>query len=455
MKHSIMLILILGLRGLLSAQDFPAIGKPCPAFEVSNVINFTKTVATNNDFKGKWLIISFWGTTCSASVNAMPVIEKIRDEFPDKVECLRIGEDSQRARQLYEKYTKLYNLKAPAAFENSLREKFGVYYAMHHIVLNPQGVVIAITYRVTRDNMMDFINDVPLNLPRSLDVNEVTQQQRVDYNKLLLMDGNGGADSVFIQRSIIAPWNKDMGVARMDFIEKSAIINNRFQVVGASLEWLYRLAYGDTTFSFPTTIPEDVTSYGNLSRTAIIEVADTKPFEVNFETGQGLYDYSLAAPSGKINAAYKVKAIMQRDLQNTFDYGVRVEKRKLPCYRLVATRQARKKLKTRSSERMADYTLDRVVLKNQPVKMLIPALINNIQYGPPVIDRTRIKGNIDITLDAVIVDQQDLERGLKEAGLSLRLARKRMRVIVIRDKAKTKKAGNEVVPRRQSQACTV
>jgi hypothetical protein len=67
MRH--VLFILLGCYYFLSSAkgqnvDYPEIGKPCPEFRLNNVYYFKKAYVTNNDFKGKWLVLDLFSTGC-------------------------------------------------------------------------------------------------------------------------------------------------------------------------------------------------------------------------------------------------------------------------------------------------------------------------------------------------------------------------------------------------------
>src|SRR6201999_1317282 len=45
-------------------------------------------------FKGKLLILDFWGVTCSSCIAEMPKMQRLQQEFGDKIQILLVTRDS-------------------------------------------------------------------------------------------------------------------------------------------------------------------------------------------------------------------------------------------------------------------------------------------------------------------------------------------------------------------------
>src|SRR6185437_13958510 len=100
-----------------------------------------------------------------------------------------------------------------------------------------------------------------------------------DSKKPLLINGNGGNDTIFLFRSVLAKWNGILGLSQR-FIS-TEYYKARVQVIGQPLESLYVLAYGDTLFSDPDLRGS---SYGKLWPQPIIDVKDSDAFHQDFNT---------------------------------------------------------------------------------------------------------------------------------------------------------------------------
>ena len=126
--------------------------------------------------------------------------------------------------------------------------------------------------------------------------------------------------------------------------------------------------------------------------------------------------------------------VLQRELHNWFNYEIKLEIRKMPYWKLIASEKAKINLPTKVHKSFYQG-IPHVGFKakNYPLKNLIVQLWANNQGEPPFIDETGIKGNIDISLDCVLTNLDDVKKALGKYGLNLIKGEKDMKVIVIRD----------------------
>jgi hypothetical protein len=123
---------------------------------------------------------------------------------------------------------------------------------------------------------------------------------------------------------------------------------------------------------------------------------------------------------------------MQRDLQTFFGYEAKVETRMCPYWKLIATDQAKIKLKTKGGPPFfkgivkASFTA-----RNWDFGNLIRS-IRDFNDGI-FFDETGITGNVDISMDCIMTDLNDIRKSLQTNGLDLVPAEKPMKVLVISD----------------------
>ena len=102
-------------------------------------------------------------------------------------------------------------------------------------------------------------------------------------SKPLLINGNGGDDTTFLFRSVLARSVSGFQNYSSNFI-RSQYFGNRVQIVGAPVMELYDLAYGDTNFRF---LPDfRGHAYGNWTLNPVLEVTDSTDFITGFLFGQ-------------------------------------------------------------------------------------------------------------------------------------------------------------------------
>jgi hypothetical protein len=205
---------------------------------------------------------------------------------------------------------------------------------------------------------------------------------------------------------------------------------SRFEVIGYDLKRLYRIAYGDTLSHSFGPYPN---SYGKFWPQPILELRDSSDFVFKTNSAMNTYNYSLIVPNRKNSLTY-MQQIMQRDLSAYFGHEAIAEERMMPCWNLVATEGAKKKLKS-SGRKFSKIPTDRtdILLTDKPVSSLVEQLYFCFAKENPIIDLTGISTNIDIYVAGVKSDFQDIRAGLRKNGLDLVKSEKKMKVVVIRD----------------------
>jgi thiol-disulfide isomerase/thioredoxin len=443
MKESIvfqlLFIVMLPFYGrAMDTAQYPEIGKPCPEFTLNDIQYYHKTQASLADFRGKWLVLDFWSEYCAGCINGFPKMNTLKEKFGDKVEFILIGlprNNSISIRTLYEKCRKAQNLQLPVVYDKKLGDRFYTHGLPLIIVIDPQGIIQAITYALSADNIQDFISGKKPSVPRNYLLNE-DPAKNYDYNLPLLVNNNGSNEMDFLYRSVLTKWNEAMPRYSI------RLSKNRFEALGVDLKTLYKLAYiGKDTWSNGD---DDTALYGKFFSNPILEINDSSLFQL---TESNKFCYSTCFPGNivadKVNhfniiENKRLQSIIKNDLENYFGYETRIEVRKMPYYKLIATKEAKVNLKTKGGPSKAEEPngpKQGRFLKNVPIKAVISAIylsigcpINHI----PIIDETEVKDNIDIRIDAVFFDQYLKE--LKKNGLDLILGEKEMKVLVIRDK---------------------
>lgn len=417
----------------LNAQvSYPTVGSRCPDFYFNEVVNGDRKTLSLDDLKGEYVILDFWSRWCTSCIASFPHLNKIQQQFNDRLKIILVGKDDEFIRPLFQKLNKRYNLQLSCAFDEPIFKRFGIRSVPHQIWLDRNGIIKAIVSgeSISTDILEKFIAGKSLNLPVKSNLDQLEEWASYNLNKPFLMDGNGGADSSFIFRSVLTKWNRQLPILLHDGVF-TPVKNNRNSVFvsGAPLLWLYKIAYNKD--SLPTT-PQfnKPSSYGKLWYEPILELADTSLFQYTYETGKNIFCYNLTVNGAKLSWE-KMQQNMQRDLQNYFGYQVTVETRKMPYWKLIKIK-GYENLKTKGGKYRVSSRADGITLVNNPSEVLVNMLWSTHQSGPPFVDETGLTWNIDIAIDAVVTDLEDLRTELRKKGLDLVKALKDTQVIVIR-----------------------
>lgn len=115
---------------------------PAPAFTLPNLDG---KMVSLSEFKGKWVILDFWGSWCRWCVKGFPELKELTQKYGDKLAIIGIDcRDSQeRWREAVAKYeltwTNLYNNCEGES--NPLLESYAVQGFPTKVIVDPQGII--------------------------------------------------------------------------------------------------------------------------------------------------------------------------------------------------------------------------------------------------------------------------------------------------------------------------
>jgi uncharacterized protein (TIGR03435 family) len=184
----------------------------------------------------------------------------------------------------------------------------------------------------------------------------------------------------------------------------------------------------------------------------VLEVKDPARFDgsCSLDSSNCRFNYVLAVPLKQVTRENIMK-YMQQDLERAFGYQAFVDERDMPVWKLVAKPGASEKIKTKGgvSKNISleeSYSLYRgfslINVPMEDVGLWLFAYMNQTTKHP-FIDATSIKGNVDFTIEADMMDIQDVKAALQKQGFDLVLGTKKMKVLVIRD-PKSEKDKDEI-----------
>lgn len=404
-------------------NNYPKIGQPFPDLKFTDVQHYASKQLKISDLKGQWILLDFWNRFCSSCIKEFPKFDSLQKEFDGKVKVILVGyngsqlnrglsSDNIHIQNLYETVRKREQLSLTSVYDSTAFHQLGIYAGVK-LVIDPDGIVRAVTERISRNDMKTFLRGQEPKFAKFwlIDENQVKYDPKLPF----LLNGNGGNDNDFLYRSVLSEFKDYMAV---DNHVEYLIEENKLQVIGTDLASLYRFAYiGAGYINYGNAL------YGEFEHHPILELRDKSPFKVDSYFRTGMYAYSVAFPPSKNNKESVMKFV-RSDLQNYFGYQVAVEKRQMPIWKLVTIekRQSPSKL----IEGIISYPIESTY-------DLLYYIAGNANHKEPFIDATGIKGKINFTFSANLDDLQDIRRALRENGFDLIKGEKEMQVVVIRD----------------------
>lgn len=428
-KIGFVLLLLLGvsIQGgfgqTTNSSIYPETGKPCPAFFLRNIKYFAKKEATNTDFKGKWLVLDFWNKACGACIESFPKVNAMQKEFADSVQYMLVGiqDKENQIQPMYTRFREKENLRMSCAFDSTLAKKWDIYAGPFIIVIDPNGVVQAITTNFHSNEMRSFLNGARPHLNKAYRVHEDEPDTliKVDKKKPFLINNNGGNDTAFLFRSLLSHYDSKQRVLIPEDIDSIDMNgqHSRFLTMGANL-------YGLLCYAYYGLRKPDTSSHF----TPILKMRDSASFINN----KNLFCYSLDIPA-TISSKQRMQQIMQHDLENYFGFSAKIEERKYPVLRLIASEKAKEAIKTKGGKQKMSFVIPKVdwIGTNIPFAFF-KHLLDNFNHSD-IVDETGITGNIDIEINCVLVNTDDLKKGLQKLGFDLIPGERTRKVLVISD----------------------
>lgn len=402
-------------------NEYARVGEVITDYRFTNIKNHERPTAAFSDFRGKWLVVEFWYSGCRMCIESLPKIDELQKQLGNQVKFLLVGCThpsicyGSGLEDTYERLAKKLNLNLTIAFDSAIVPTWGIYMMPRIFIIDPDGVIRAETdgRDMTKEKLQRFIagGDVPFFFERDLKTT------------------SGGGEVLF--KSML---RKSSGGKVINEFYGRRLFTGKIRLTRIPLFQVFNLAYTGATswYSPPDTL------YGKYPFMPLNETRDPNLFAHVYETSEGFVDYELDLGS-RIMTREEIMMVLQEDLRAAFNFRVSIEKRILPVWKLVATSKARTNLATKHS---TPFFSDRTgsggvggftLLKGRTdlFMALITKYINKHDY--PYFDETGISGDIDITIDAPLLDFEELRTELRKNGLDLVLGQREMNAIIIRD----------------------
>jgi len=175
------------------------IGDTVPMEDIvfNNVRNYPGGKAKLSDFKGKYVVLDFWGKNCSVCIAAFPHMEELQGQFKDDIQILLVTKDTDEDLVFLSKNSSnLKNTKLPIIIGDDILSKrlFPYGSAPYHVWLDRAGKVVATTYmqETNPKNLRDLIANKKLNLLVKNEVFDDDLLNQVKNQKISLLKIGGG-----------------------------------------------------------------------------------------------------------------------------------------------------------------------------------------------------------------------------------------------------------------------
>lgn len=403
------------------------IGDSMPSITFNNIFNKPGVSISLNDYKGKLIIIDFWNRWCGTCIEAFPKMEKLQNEFGDKIKILLVTNDKDK--ELVKLFKKV---KLPALTiipnDSALNGMFPHVAVPHHVWINPDGRIQFITdgYNATAQNVSKVLEGKDVNLHVKWEATDF------DEDADLWKEGKGRLQKYINNYSFgMTSLNEFINSTYFGF--RKDTINNTcgFKFVNTALIDFYKIAFGGS-------INYQNKDFYRNNRVQFSDSSGNKFFDYPIDTDSilGWQKRNLISYESKWNLnndslAYQY---LREDANRFFPFSVKVENKEVSCYILKRAGNFNS-IKSMSKEKLYEYTDTSFILKKMPVSIIIESLngLELFKYSP-VIDETNCSSNIDINLVRAFADMATLKKQLLRNGLLLEQGKRKMRMLVISPK---------------------
>lgn len=449
-SHSLLYILFFVFNANSQSKQkiqFPVIGKPMPEFTLNNIIDYSTASIGSKNLKGKWYILDFWIMGCQPCIKSFPEVSAMAEKLKGKVEVFSVGIGAEELQKYYMPIRKKKALKIPMAFDPVLASKWQVRSYPTIFIVDDKGILRAITYETNPEKLAILIKTGENQFAKNENYRQYLQNE---VTSLYFVNGNGGNDTSFLFRSVIAKATADYssngianinqkgpGYGDLQYVSAVNVRKGLFQMSKTSLLTLYNTAFfGQDRAWITDSIYNEIVflpKYADKVLWPILNVKDSSDFRVNYKTLQGLFTYSLSVPAEKATKDFIMRA-MQLDLFKFFGYEAKLEMRKWPVWKLVVSDPNQvASLKTQGGDpKTSVYTDSFSQLINASAFDVISMIFGEHQFDF-FFDKTGIDYKMDIKFEGSMRDMNTVKRELNKNGFDLVKEDRNMKVLVISD----------------------
>ncbi|MFC6102840.1 TlpA family protein disulfide reductase [Olivibacter domesticus] len=380
------------------------------------------TTVTLNDYKGKLIILDFWATYCSPCVAAFPKMDSLRNLFPNDLAILPISlQDKPTVAAFLDNMQKRVPIKGFSLVNEKPLLKFFPHKEIpHYVWVDPKGFVKAITGG-------EDVNSVNIKALLAGEIGSLRLKKDVyrkfDFDNFLLSGKNDVDKGSVLVHNTLTSYVEGFP-ARFGLRDFDNIGTKRLYALNISIAKLFRIAFSEL----------DVTlMHDSRFRLAVQDTNEVitglrgEPFKQ--WARKHTYCYELV---GTLNRETLFER-MRNDLQLYLPYTASIEQEEMEC--LVLKRTEQKSLHATAGKPTISHNAFHFKLQNASWRYLPQYLsVYYLQNQPPILDETGLDGPIDLELECRMSSIVDLNNALDRYGLCISREKRKLEVIVLRDK---------------------
>jgi thiol-disulfide isomerase/thioredoxin len=392
-----------------------------PNFIFDTLINYKNETLALADWKGKPVILDFWGTHCLSCVKDLPKLENFQTRFGDSLRVLLVtGGRLENVSRFYETRRKANKpLALPCAIKWAVFDYFHIKELGTYVWIDDQGYVKAITdySQLTEQNVAAFVRKKEVHL------RETEKRSLIDIKRYIVtvaneMDSNNVLFNSSLTKYLIGK------TATRSYSPNGIGTRTHLDATNQSIGALYRMAFGDSAGDVP------------YSRWVIESAHPEKikmPPNADFNEWRkdNIFCYELRVPKDK---QHDILQIMRDDLKRMFGYDVFFENRVQKCLVLTADKNIHIQADKTATPKVV-YNAGGSSVINLPFSKFFDT-IDHYNQEKIIFDETGITENVTIALEVQMNDINALTEALKKYGLHLEYQDRSVKMLIIRDPVK-------------------
>ncbi|MES2378463.1 MAG: TlpA disulfide reductase family protein [Bacteroidota bacterium] len=408
------ILIVLWLFGINSYAQEVRVGQVVPNVRFKQIINYTRTTARLSDFKGKWVILDFWGTFCGSCIEAFPKMQGLQDKFGSQLQILLVDTHPSKhetravvikSLEAYKKRTGNKLTMPVPLFDTVLNAYFPHTSVPHEVIIDPKGVVRAITEEaaITEEKIAALLKGQQVKLMLKDD------HRSFDKNMPLLVNDNGGPGDAFFFRSVFTGYLR--GVPATGGIRSDTVHHRQWY-------YLYNHLFTDLV---------------TLAFKDVFRQVDNDPqrirWQLSFLADTARFCYELVLPKTR---APKYEEYLREDLKRAFHVQLDTLSVSMSCWVVSGVEAKAGTTATKMTGDMDKYSLNRF-LDGWKLKDALELVQGT--FSKPLIFQTpkdtRIKLAFPKGLD--LTDEKALIEFLNSAGIRMEQQEQRVKIVVVKD----------------------
>jgi thiol-disulfide isomerase/thioredoxin len=430
------------------------VGDKVPNIEIKKIINYKASHASLSDFKGKLLILDFWGTYCAPCITMFPKTDSLAKLFNNKVQFLSVTKEQEGKVKVF--LSNMFNvrkIKPVSVVEDTLLSSYFRYSEIpYYVWINADGEVIGTTGAsdITEQNVRAALTGKPTTFVNRNDL----RWRQIDWEKsLFALSHNYTLIDTLTKREEIP--NEDIisySIAGK-YVEHTPgqmwFDQNHFGAYNIATEFLYRWYYDIGYYKSP--VPGAFDPLSNH----VFEITDKKllnkisipPGSIKGGTKE-MHDwgvsngisYEIVFPK---NATWREKMEMiKQDLYRYFEkplgFEVHVEKRIDSNATVLRRTDDLINLATTGGKAEEHHDMFTYSQVNMPISRLL-SILNSYFFqirNTSFIDKSGLTKNVDLELNCEMTSLISLNKSLEKYGLRFSVEPTEIDVLVFSDAKK-------------------